>query len=254
MTIDNPVHKRLRETAERIAAGKPVALTEEERLELLALTHELEVTQIELETQNQDLLKITRHLETARNEIFDLYETAPVAFVGLSPKGLVERANVAARTLLGADRAQSPLGRGFSQFIAVEDQARFFRAMRRLAATNHLEKFEVRLARQKGDPIEVQIQAAPKRDAEGDLQYWHLAIFDITDMRRRQAELKRVHAQLEMAARAAKLGIWNHDLDAEVNPLGPRAVPPAALEAPERAGEERVFLPIHPSRGPQRHP
>ncbi len=247
MTIDNPVHKRLRKTAERIVAKKPVALTEKERRELLALTHELEVAQIELETQNQELRCTTRLLESARNEFFELYENAPAAFVDLSQKGLVERTNAAARQLLDAGRTRSPLGRGFSQFVELDDQARFFRAMRKLAASNCLQTFELRLTGREGDPTHVHVQAAPKRDAEGNFQYWHLAFFDITELRRREAELKHVHSQLQMTAQAAKLGTWIYDLDKGTTKWNPGLYRLLRLKPRPGPEDEKYFFEfLHP--------
>jgi len=208
---DDTAYTKLRETAERIAAEEPVALSEDERLELLGLTHELELARIELENQNEELRKVARELETVRDEYQDLYENAPVAFVALNDRGLVERANAAARKMLESGKA-SPIGRGFSQFVAGEDQSRYFRSMRKVAATNRLQAFDLKLGGEMHAPIHAHIQAAPKFDAEGDFQYWHLAFFDISDLRRREAELAQAHAQLRMAARAAQLGTWNYDL------------------------------------------
>lgn len=209
---DDTPYRRLREEAERIVRKEPVELTEEERLDLLRLTHELELARSELEAQNDKLRKLSRKLEGSRNELFELYETAPVAFVSLSIRGLIVRANAAARDLL-ADGGDSAVGRGFSQFVASRDQGRYFRAMRKVAALNEGRSFELSLLGPREQPIQAHIQASPKFDAERQFQYWHLAFFDISELRRRENELQQVHAQLQMAARAARLGIWSYDLD-----------------------------------------
>jgi len=209
---DDTPYRRLRKEAERIVRKEPVALTEEERLDLLRLTHELELARTELEVQYKELQRTSRQLEASRNEFIELYETAPVAFVSLSIKGLIERANTVARALLSGEGG-SPIGHGFSQFVTPRHHGRYFRAMRKVASLNEGQSFELKLLGPRDRSFHAHILAAPKFGADRRFQYWHLAFFDVTELRRREEELQQIHAQLQMAARAARLGTWTYDLD-----------------------------------------
>ena len=200
------------EPAESTARREQVALTVGERRDPRHLARELEQAQSTLASRNQELHRLRRDLTSARHAYADLYENAPVAFVSLGAQGLIQRANAAARHLLG-EPEDSPIGQGLSPFVEKQDQGRFFRAMRRVAATGQPHSFELALRGRSKRSIQTHIQVAPHFDAEGRFRSWHLAFFDISPLRRREAELKHVHSQLQMAARAAKLGTWIYDLD-----------------------------------------
>jgi signal transduction histidine kinase/ActR/RegA family two-component response regulator len=69
--------------------------------DLLRLTHELQVHQIELEMQNAALQEA--HAEIARNleQFKDLYDLAPVAYFTLARNGYIVKANALGKKLLG---------------------------------------------------------------------------------------------------------------------------------------------------------
>ncbi len=115
--------RALRKIADRIAGGEDFGLLEEEQLELLRLTHELdhyryelEEVQGELENKDEQLRTLSRDLETAGTDLFDYLEFMPVAFVKLSKKGIIERVNSAARQMLAGSEAP-PIGAPFSNFV-----------------------------------------------------------------------------------------------------------------------------------------
>jgi len=208
---DASAYKKLCAYADRVAHNEAVALTAEERRELLRVTHAFEIARAEMAALNEELRKASRELEAARDDFFDLYESAPVAFVALSEKGIVRQANAAACIIMG-DTDDAIVGQGFSNFVQPEDQGRYFRSMRKVAATNKAQSFELVLGDRPDRMIHAHIQAAPKFDAEGRFRHWHLVLFDISTLRRRETQLEQAHAQLALAAQAAKLGAWNYDL------------------------------------------
>lgn len=70
----------------------PLAASDQD---LPRLVHELQVHQVELEMQNQALLE-------AHDQLADLYNLAPIAYLTLDRKGRVTNANAMARKLLGS--------------------------------------------------------------------------------------------------------------------------------------------------------
>jgi len=90
----------LRQRAEaRLRAGGP-GLGAMPAPGMARLVHELEVQQLELELQNEDLLRTRQELEAVKSRYFDHYHLAPVAYVTLSEEGLIREANLAAAQLL----------------------------------------------------------------------------------------------------------------------------------------------------------
>jgi PAS domain S-box-containing protein len=107
---------RLRREAERILEREP-ALPAPTTLEDTAkLAHELQLRELELQLQNEDLRTAQVDLEVARSRYFELYDTAPVGYLTLSPQGKIREVNPTATDLLGATR-QVLLGLGFAGFV-----------------------------------------------------------------------------------------------------------------------------------------
>ncbi len=81
------------------------------------LIHELQVHQIELELQNEELIRARDELETSLERYTDLYDFAPVGYITLQSKGVITRANLAAASLLGMERARLA-GERYEQFVS----------------------------------------------------------------------------------------------------------------------------------------
>lgn len=84
------------------------------------LLQELRVHQVELEMQNEELLRTQQALENSLNRYVSLYEFAPVGYLSLSENGTINEANLMSADLLGEDRS-TLLKRRFPRFIAPED-------------------------------------------------------------------------------------------------------------------------------------
>src|SRR5687768_10120546 len=85
----------LLQASERDLAAMPVK-------DMQQLVHELQVHQIELETQNEELRRTERELQTARNRYADLYDLSPAGHLTLDTNGKIVEANSRARGLLNA--------------------------------------------------------------------------------------------------------------------------------------------------------
>ena len=245
--------RALRKIADRIAGGEDFGLTEEERLELLRLNHELEhyryeleEVQGELESKDEQLRKLSRELETAGIDLFDYLEFMPVAFVRLSQKGIVEKANSAARQML-TESDRTLLNAPFSNFVRPEDLGIYFGRVKNGVIKNNLSNFELRIMGAKNREFHAHIQVEPKFEPTGKFSHWHLAIFDVSEARLQNMRMKEVHEQLQLAAQAAELGVWNYDLASGTSKWNTHLYRLLGLEpreGPEDA--ERFFEFIHP--------
>jgi PAS domain-containing protein len=84
------------------------------------LTHELQVHQIELETQAEELRRAHLALEESLDKFLDLYDFAPIGYLTLTDKALIEEVNLSGATLLRVERSKLVNAR-FRKFIAPED-------------------------------------------------------------------------------------------------------------------------------------
>ncbi len=112
------------------------------------ILQELQVRQIELETQNQSLLQAQHTLQQSRDRFQHLYDFAPLAYLTLSPDHLISAINLAAAALLGVE-CQNVIGRDFSNLIA--DQSRDFWQRRLLQIQQSRENQSCELHMLRGD-------------------------------------------------------------------------------------------------------
>ncbi len=161
------------------------------------LLHELQVHQIELEMQNEELRESQAALEGVRARYFDLYDLAPVGYCTVSEAGLIMQANLCAATLLGVNRAElvkKPLAR----FIHKDDADRYYLNRKKLIESGAAQACELRMLRQDGLQIWVNLTATTAHNADGAPEQ-RIMLGDISE--RKQAE----HALHEASERYRSL-------------------------------------------------
>jgi PAS domain S-box-containing protein len=227
---DESAYRALRHFAERILVKDAIDLSPETMLDILRLVEDAAAAHKELELQSRQIAQLSEALRVSQRQFHELYETAPVAFVTLTKEGFIEMCNSTGQRLLSpclaGDSGAAPppsvqvpplAGRRFSSFVAREDQGVYYNGLKKLAVRNETSHFELRLAGKSDCATEVHVQASTKLDANGRFACWHLALSDITDMRRKEAQLERMHEQLELATNGAALGLWYYDLKSKTS-------------------------------------
>ena len=152
--------------------------------EIERLFHELRVRQIELEMQNEELQLSREDLEESRESYFDLYDLAPVGYLTLSDEGVVLKANLAAATMLGMERAFL-LQKQMSRFIFPKDQDIYCHRRKLLIDTCELQNWEMRLKRIDGSPFFAELRATLAQNGE----CW-ITVSDITERKRLESEIQ----------------------------------------------------------------
>jgi PAS domain S-box-containing protein len=125
---------QLRAIAERTVASLPSAPPPDADSDRLKQWHELQVSQIELDLQQQALAELQSERDEAdamRERYTALYDQAPAGYVTLDDDGRIIRANLSAAELLQRGR-NDLIGRRFEQFIAPQAQAGLRRFLERL--------------------------------------------------------------------------------------------------------------------------
>jgi PAS domain S-box-containing protein len=114
---DPELRRRAEEALQQRAPGS--SPTDPEQIE--SVLHELRVHQIELEMQNEELLRTQLELEAAHARYFDLYDLAPVGYLTLDDQEEVLESNLEAARLLGVERRDLQ-GRPITDFVHPESQ------------------------------------------------------------------------------------------------------------------------------------
>ena len=97
-------------------------------MDVRALFHELQVHQIELEMQNEELLRAEASLQDVSDKYHDLFDFAPAGYFCLNEQGGILEVNLAGAAILGLDRSMAVKQR-FGQFVALESLRRVCRVL-----------------------------------------------------------------------------------------------------------------------------
>jgi PAS domain S-box-containing protein len=169
---------RLRATKRDVAA-MPVK-------DVQQLIHELQVHQIELEMQNEELRRTQGELATARDRYMALYDSAPIGYLTLGPKGMILGANLPACALMGINR-KDLLGKPALRYVAAKDQAAFLRHLRKTFDSDISHVCEVDFVRPHDAPISVQFESVAAQDEAGRNTHILAALENIVERKRAEA-------------------------------------------------------------------
>ena len=180
--------KHLRKKAEKILAEKIEAPQKVSSGDMEKLIHELRVHQVELEMQNDELLKAQAAIEESRSRYVELYDFAPVGYFSLDKMGIIQEANLTGANLLGVERERL-LKTPFSLFVMSEDRDVFRECQRKAAQVPGRQSCELRLNRKAGDPLWVGLENVAVEAPDGKLTGMRLALSDITERKRSEEAL-----------------------------------------------------------------
>lgn len=104
---------QLRKRAEALISAAPQTACDLTPDEIKALVHDLSVHQIELELQNDELLRAQQLIEKSRDELARLYHQALVGYLSLNRIGIIERCNRTFANMVGktCEKMTGKLGR-----------------------------------------------------------------------------------------------------------------------------------------------
>ncbi|MBF0292536.1 MAG: PAS domain S-box protein [Nitrospinae bacterium] len=202
------------------------------------LLHELRVSQIELEMQNEELLLKQEELETSRDELllkqeeletsrdelllkqeelknsrekyFDLYNLAPVGYLSVGEDGLILDVNNTISTLFGAAK-NLLINKPLTSLIAYADQDVYYMFRKRLFETGKPQACELRLVRRDGSQFWAGMEATVSRDAQSRAIVCQAVVSDITEPKKAQNSLQETHSLLDEVQRLSKLGGWKYE-------------------------------------------
>ena len=187
---------------EKIAPGPSMAFAHER------LTHDLQVQQIELETQNRELREAQLVLESSRARYADLYDFAPVGYVTLDSQGLILEANLTAAGMLGTERARL-VGVPFHLHVMREDLAQFRAHLGRAAVPEQRVETEFRLLRKGQTDLPVAVQSVGVPGENGNGPVWHTTLTDITARKQAEESLRASEERQKLALEGADLALWD---------------------------------------------
>jgi PAS domain S-box-containing protein len=161
---------------------------------------ELDVYRVELEMQNDELIKLHYDLEAERNKYYDLYDSAPIGYFSIDPQGMIRDINLTGASLLGVERS-ALIGKSFHRFIPGDSQGILHIHRQKLFKTKTHQAFEIKMKKANGTEFYAQMECRPACDMEGDIVYIRGVIVDITWRKLADEQIKKSLREKEVLLR-----------------------------------------------------
>jgi PAS domain-containing protein len=145
----------------------------------IKLLHELQVHQIELEMQNEELIKANEAAETALRKYTMLYDFAPMGYFTLDPDGNIYELNFTGAEILG-DKRFSLVNSNFKLFIAEDSRPVFDKFFSKIYSKRGKESCEVKLGYNGNSLCSVYMEGV----VTGDDRNCLLSVVDISGFRK----------------------------------------------------------------------
>jgi two-component system, cell cycle sensor histidine kinase and response regulator CckA len=150
------------------------------------LLHELRVHQIELEMQNEELLKSRSQLETVAARLTELYDFAPIGYFTLAADSRIREANLPGAKLLALPRGEL-VGTRFVQYVAETSRVEFADWLREAFASQAKHSCVIAIDPPKQSTISVEVSSSRSSDG-AELR---VVVVDITARRALEAQLRQ---------------------------------------------------------------
>ena len=160
------------------------------------LLHELQVHQLELEMQNEELLRAKLEAENALAKYSDLYEFAPIGLLTIDAFGRILEGNLTGAKLLGVERNVLLKSR-FEQFIVHEDRQALEHSWNESFLTGVKQTCVVRLLQSEGPQIHVRIECTATNDSLVNDKRFRIAVIDVTERVRAEEARQETQDYLE---------------------------------------------------------
>ena len=186
-----------RDDGERIAVrGSNLGFTEESR-----------TYQRELETQNQELLRMQAELLDARNRFAELFDGAPMGYLTLNARGRILEANRTVAHMLGEIKKRL-VGQPLHRFLRSADREQFAMHLREVLLGNGQSVRELRLRSRHRPEMPVQIVSSPcVRDPERMEVEIRCCVFDLTAREQAEKEKMILQKRLDDVRRTESLAV-----------------------------------------------
>ncbi len=171
-----------------------------------ALIHELQVHQIELETQAEELRRAHLALEESRDKYLDLYDFAPLGYLTLNDKALITDANLTSATLLGIERRKL-LAAPFSKFLSEKNAGEWHRYFMDVLNREGNLACVLTLMRGDGSVFPARLEGIRMNHRTGEATSLRMAISDISEIRLAEDALRVANRKLNLLS-----GITRHDI------------------------------------------
>ena len=202
--------RSLRDDAETHLAHSHKSSSDLKKQSAEELVHELKVHQIELEIQAEELRKAKFALEESRDRFLGLYDFAPIGYLTLSDKGLIEEVNLTAATLLGVERSWLLKAR-FSKYIAETDVEVWHWYFINVLNQDEKKCCTLTLIRRDDSYFPARLESLRNKDSSKGTLTVRVAVSDISDIRKAEEVQQNQYSLLKGILESTGSAIFSLD-------------------------------------------
>ncbi len=176
------------------------------------LLNEVRVVQLELEVQNQELKASYESLEAERMKLAGFFDLAPVGYLILNRRALLEDINQAGLDMLMVKRPQI-IGKRLQEFLDPEESELFHHFLYRMQLSPAKQScgLEIKTPNEQLIYTRLEGKAITPKDKE-NLKYY-ITLTDVTASRNAAHKLLETKERLEMTLAASATGTWGIDVE-----------------------------------------
>jgi PAS domain S-box-containing protein len=160
------------------------------------MVFDLETYQIQLEMQNEELLRTREELEISRNKFVELYDFSPVGYFTVDARGLIKEVNLTGAEMLGVSK-RLLLDKPFSLLVARDDAAVYQAHRRDVLKTQIRQICELRMTPRNTQEFYARIQSTAVANGDAKAGQIRTAVIDITKRKRAEEEREKLIGELE---------------------------------------------------------
>ncbi len=143
--------------------------------------HEFQVYQIELELQNDELLRIHDRLEASSHRLRELYDLAPLPYLSLNKQGVIININITGTNYFGSTRSYL-LEKPIISYIKPEFHESFFRHIKNVFQSGGYQTEILQMRLPDSSTPYIKIHSVVKTDFENNEQYSWSILSDVSDV------------------------------------------------------------------------
>jgi PAS domain S-box-containing protein len=163
--------------------------------DVLKITHELRIHQIELEMQNEELRNSQQALEELLHKYNDLFDFAPVGYFVIDTEGIILESNLTGSLLVGIERSLL-VKKPFWLCIRTEDRDVFYLAKREVLDKRASKRCDLKMLRKTKGEFFAELLIDPIINGQGDAVQCRMAVIDISARKEAQDLLQLSRKEL----------------------------------------------------------
>ncbi|MFW6351635.1 MAG: PAS domain S-box protein [Bacteroidota bacterium] len=202
MSFDNKIEQLRRKAEETLRKldDKKQLNSEDQVSDIKNLLHELQVHQIELEMQNEEMLKTQTELEAQKNKYTDLFDFAPVGYLIMDTTGLILEANQSFCMMLQFPKSEV-VNKNLSQFLNFHSRDSFYFHLQGLndnESENQVSQLRLRV--RNGDETWIKLESKTVFSHKDNTLVIRATISNITRTKKTEEHLLRLSKAFEQSS------------------------------------------------------